>query len=60
MILNELLILSVPAAAATLKLGALVLTVALAARAACPPGTPSGLEHRARAGLAPGSRGQRG
>jgi hypothetical protein len=37
MVLNELLILSIPALAAAFKLGALVLAVAWAARVACPP-----------------------
>ncbi len=50
MVLSELLILSVPAAAAAFKLGALVLAVAWAARVACPSGKP----------LAQESLGQRG
>ena len=50
MIPNELLLLSIPAAAAAFKLGALVLAVVWAARVVCPPGKR----------LPQGSLGQRG
>lgn len=58
MVLNELLLLSIPAAAAAFKLGALVLAVLLAARAACPP-TTVGARLRAGVALTP-RRPQRG
>jgi hypothetical protein len=60
MVLNELLILSVPAAAAAFKLGALVLAVVWAARAARPPATPLGARLRARVPLTPRPLSQRG
>ena len=50
MIPNELLLLSIPAAAAAYKLGAMVLAVVWAARVVCPPGKPSPQESLGRRG----------
>ncbi len=58
--LNELLILSVPAAATAFKLGALVQAVVWTARAACPPATPLRARFGARVPLTPRPLRQRG
>jgi hypothetical protein len=60
MILNELLMLSVPAAAAAFKLAALGLAVVWAARAACPPATPLVARFGARVPLTPRALSRRG